>query len=140
MLLLPGTALADTQVDAISGELMCQCGCTMLVVNCDCTTADQMRQVIQTKLGEGQSKGEILQYFVGQYGETVLAAPTKEGFNLTAWITPFVGIVAGLGLVYLILRAWMRHRRRVIEDVLPKFQVDLKAYGDRIERELESFD
>lgn len=140
LLLFPPSALADTtQVDAISNELMCQCGCTMVVINCECSTAAQMRQVIQTQLAAGKTKADILQYFVGQYGETVLAAPTKEGFNLTAWITPFVGILAGLGLVYVILRAWLNQRRRVITDVLPKFQADLEVYDDRIERELELF-
>ncbi|MBI4319623.1 MAG: cytochrome c-type biogenesis protein CcmH [Chloroflexi bacterium] len=140
LFIFPPVALADTtQVDAISGELMCQCGCTMVVVNCDCSTAGQMRQVIQTQLDEGKTKAEILQYFVGQYGETVLSAPTKEGFNLTAWITPFVGILAGLALVHVILRAWLHRQRRLVQQVLPKFQADLNVYNDRIERELELF-
>ncbi|MBI2954553.1 MAG: cytochrome c-type biogenesis protein CcmH [Chloroflexi bacterium] len=140
LFIFPTVALADTtQVDAISNELMCQCGCTMVVTSCECSTAAQMREVIQTQLGEGKTKTDILQYFVGQYGEAVLSAPTKEGFNLTAWITPFVGILAGLGLVYLILRAWLHHRRQVVQEVLPRFQADLNVYNDRIERELELY-
>ena len=43
----------------------------------------------------GKSKPEVLQAMVAQYGERILAAPTKEGFNLTAWIIPFVMLVAG---------------------------------------------
>jgi len=133
-------ALADsTTVDSISGELMCQCGCTMIVSTCDCGTASQMRGVIQAKLDEGQGRDGILQYFVGQYGEKVLAAPTKQGFNLTAWITPFVALVAGLGILYLIVRTWVLKRRQVADEVLPAYQSDLTAYDDRIERELEQF-
>ena len=42
------------------------------------------------------------------YGETLLAAPTKKGFNLTAWVTPFLAILVGGCLVVLTLIRWTK--------------------------------
>jgi len=56
---------------------------------------DGMLTLIEQKLAKGESATGIVQFFVAQYGEQVLSAPTKKGFNLTAWITPFVAILAG---------------------------------------------
>ncbi len=39
-------------------------------------------------IGQGQNKDQIIAYFVGQYGEKMLAAPAKKGFNLVAWVVP----------------------------------------------------
>jgi cytochrome c-type biogenesis protein CcmH len=48
----------------------------------------------------------VLQSFVQEYGATVLAAPTTSGFNIVAWIVPFIALAFGLGLVTLIVRKW----------------------------------
>jgi cytochrome c-type biogenesis protein CcmH len=44
---------------------------------------------------QGKAQEEILQAYVAQYGERILARPTKEGFHLLAWILPFVALVVG---------------------------------------------
>ena len=47
-----------------------------------------MREVIKIKVSNGESKKEILDYFIGQYGETILAKPPIKGFSLLLWLTP----------------------------------------------------
>lgn len=138
-ILLASPAGAATTVDEVAGELICQCGCTMVVSTCDCGTAEQMRAVIREKLEGGQSKGQILESFIRQYGEAVLAAPTKEGFNLTAWVLPFVALAAGAGVVYLALHAWAA-RRAEAEAALPASEVEeLGEYEERLKKELEAY-
>ena len=39
--------------------------------------ARDMRAVIKTKLLEGNTKEEIMDYFVSSYGETILASPAS---------------------------------------------------------------
>ncbi len=139
---LPALPVAAESVEDISKELMCQCGCTMIVYNCDCSTAGQMNDVIRTKLGEGQTKQQIINYFVGQYGETVLSAPTKEGFNLTAWIFPFVALVAGAGVVYFVLTRWfiVQNQPRLAAAFDGGSTADLDAYEERLRQELKDFE
>lgn len=52
----------------------------------------------------GKTKDEILAYFSGKYGEKILSSPSTSGFNLVAWVLPFVllglgGVVVGLTVV-----------------------------------------
>ena len=61
----------------ISRELICQCGCIEVLSTCDCPLADETNALIEQKLAQGQSKEQILQSFVDQYGEQVLVAPTN---------------------------------------------------------------
>lgn len=97
---------------AVEQQLICQCGCTMVVDVCDCGTAENIRKDILNKMNSGMSNQQVLAAYIAQYGEKVLAYPEKKGFNLTAWIIPFVAIAAGAALLYFILRNWVRSFQR----------------------------
>jgi cytochrome c-type biogenesis protein CcmH len=112
-------ALADGIVDEIGANLMCQCGCTMVLASCDCGTAEQMRGEIRDMLGQGKSKPDILNYYVGKYGEKVLAAPVAQGFNLSAYITPFAAILVGASVIGLIVRQWVIRTRTGVPQPAP---------------------
>ncbi|MCL4460012.1 MAG: cytochrome c-type biogenesis protein CcmH [Chloroflexi bacterium] len=138
-LLTVSTAWADQRVDEIARQLMCQCGCTMVLSTCDCSTAQQFREEIQTKLGQGQTPGQIIQSFMERYGEKALAAPTKTGFNLTAWATPFMAILGGGLALYLLVRVWVRKDRPspVLESSIDEREKD--EYEERLQKELDQF-
>ena len=102
---------ADGIVDEIGANLMCQCGCTMVLSSCDCGTAEQMRGEIRSMIDQGKTKDDIVNYYVGKYGEKVLAAPVAQGFNLSAYITPFAVILLGAGVIALIARQWVIRTR-----------------------------
>ncbi len=65
----------------------------------------QMRVIVREMLAEGKTREEVLDYFADRYGPDILAAPPKSGVNLLAWILPIAGVAAGLGGVFLVLRA-----------------------------------
>ncbi len=50
------------------------------------------------------SEPQIIQAFVAEYGQTVLSAPPKKGFNLTAWAIPFLGFVLGGTVLFSFLK------------------------------------
>ncbi|MBI4285535.1 MAG: cytochrome c-type biogenesis protein CcmH [Chloroflexi bacterium] len=138
--------LAATTVDEIASQLICQCGCYTVLNNCvhgECMVRDSMTKSIELKLAQGQSPEQIIQAFVTQYGEVVLAAPPKQGFNLTAWITPFAAIIFGAGIIWLAIKRWVKRGqkavpvkvRKVAEEDEEKYQLrleqELKEYGER---------
>lgn len=132
-----------------SGEITkgftCTCGCNMLVSACEgsmqCTPAkeitDQVAQMIET----GQSKEEIIQYFVNTKGEKILAAPTKKGFNLTAWILPFLAIILGAAGIYGFIDKCLACRQDTDDESKNsvKKQVYEGKYLARFEKELKDF-
>lgn len=86
----------DDQVNEIAKEVYCPvCESTPLDV-CETLACADWRELIRTKLSEGQTKEEIFAYFANQYGDRVLASPPKKGFNLILWVGPIVAIVVGL--------------------------------------------
>ena len=52
----------------------------------------------------GKSREEILDYFVAQYGERILATPRPRGFNRLVYILPGVVLIFGAGLLYIRLK------------------------------------
>src|SRR5438093_10899061 len=72
--------------------------------------ADRIRQFITARIAAGDTKSEIKRKLVLQFGPAVLAEPSKSGFNLLAWVLPFVAL--GLGAAVLAWLAWRWSRRR----------------------------
>ena len=133
---------AQSPVEDISEELLCQCGCNTLLSECRhavCGSRDEMTALISQKLAQGQSKSEIIQSFVDQYGEQVLAVPSKRGFNLVVWILPFGALMAGGGVIYTLLRTWVRQGKRRLASDAAEVGDENEKYGRRLEKELEEF-
>lgn len=88
---------ASVTVDDIAQKLSCYCGtCPHLVVSdCGCSTADQIKADVKKMIQAGMTEDQILNAYVAQHGQTVLAAPPARGFNLTAWLIPFAGFLVG---------------------------------------------
>jgi cytochrome c-type biogenesis protein CcmH len=72
--------------------------------------ADRMRVFIRERIAAGDSESEISEALVAQFGEGVLAAPPKEGFNLLAWVLPLAGGAVAIGALAVALRRWSRTR------------------------------
>lgn len=101
-------AASDNVQKEIEKMLVCQDGCNMVVAACENQTAEYMRKIIIQKLEAGQSKEQILDYFVETYGEQVLTAPDpKVPFNLTAWLTPFIVLILGGIVLYGLISKWV---------------------------------
>ncbi len=80
--------LANDQVYQVSNELMCPVCQGQTVAESNSQLAISMRKVIENKVNQGESKEKILEYFVNQYGDNILAKPPLKGFNLFLWIIP----------------------------------------------------
>ncbi len=96
-------------VHELAAQLRCVVCQTLSVADSPSETANQMRQIIRERLAAGETPEQVRQYFVQRYGEWILLAPPKEGFNLLVWVVPFVGLGAGLVLVVIVLRRWSRN-------------------------------
>ena len=128
-------------VSDVTKEFICNCGCNKMLADCDMQCGEQLRGVIAAKIAEGWDKPRIMNLLVKSYGEKLLAAPTKSGFNLTAWVTPFVAILGGGVMISLAVGEWVARRRATqrVRLATPPALVEGK-YLDRVDEELNSFD
>jgi len=98
-------------LESIGEQVMCLCGCVATLNHCphrDCATVAEVRPIIAKEIAEGKNETAILQDLAIRYGVQVLAVPPAKGFNLTVWILPGVGLLAGLCLVVVIERRWRK--------------------------------
>lgn len=137
----PAKANAQTVSD-ISKQFICQCGCNMVLLNCshaECGSREAMTTLIKQKIAQGQSEEQIIQFFVAQYGEQVLAAPPKRGFNLMAWVMPFAALLFGGGVIYVVIRKWVRREMRSQTYATAETNQEDEQYQRQLEEELEEF-
>jgi len=93
----------------INSTLTCQCGCNLLVSVCrmEGCMCEGVRKQVGEMLDEGKTPTQIRQTMVAEYGEKILAAPPKEGFNLSAYVLPFVFLIIGGYVLLLIITRWL---------------------------------
>ncbi len=112
LLLLGAGDDSGRHFDDLGHRLMCRCGCNQVLLECNhvgCEYSEKMRGELQQAINRGDSDKIIRAAFVEEYGTTVLAAPTTSGFNLVAWIMPFIALALGTGLAVWVVRVWKHH-------------------------------
>src|SRR5271155_5411126 len=106
---LLGAGDQAARVNDLGHRMMCVCGCNQILLECNhvgCAYSDRMRAELVAAVDRGDNDDLTLQGFVQKYGTTVMAAPTKTGFNRVAWIMPYLVLVLGLVTVTAIVRVW----------------------------------
>jgi cytochrome c-type biogenesis protein CcmH len=127
----------------IEESLTCQCGCGLTVHSCNhlqCGSALPLRAEIRAQMDEGKDKEAILAHFSAKYGEKILSSPTTSGFNLVAWITPFVLLGVGAAFVGIAVVRWTKRGRAISVDEQPSRPVPATPYDKILEKELREFD
>jgi cytochrome c-type biogenesis protein CcmH len=124
-----------TNLPDIEDEVMCTI-CGTLLAESDSPQAESERALIRKLIAEGNTKDQIEDALVAQYGPRVLATPSGHGFDLLAWIVPGVGIALALGGICLLL--W-RSRRRSRPDRSPDSEIDPSDLA-RLDKDMSSYD
>jgi cytochrome c-type biogenesis protein CcmH len=126
----PARPLSDETAYQIASELRCVVCQNLSVADSPSEMAAQMRAIVRERLAAGDSPEQVREYFVQRYGEWILLAPRRRGFNLLVWGFPIAAVALGLVAVVLLLRRWTR---RPAGDA-PRVDA---AMSERIRRELE---
>jgi cytochrome c-type biogenesis protein CcmH len=104
-------SMTDAQRDELEHQIHCQCGCNLDVYTCrttdfSCSVSPAMHADVMGLVAGGHTAQEILAAFKAVYGEKVLMAPNKSGFNLVGYTMPFVALAAGAVIVNALLKRW----------------------------------
>jgi cytochrome c-type biogenesis protein CcmH len=119
-LLLVALAFALTAAPAAASErhptlaelepqLICPV-CQTTLDQSDSPAANEIRAYVREQIAAGRSESQIKAALVQSYGPGVLAAPTKHGFDLLAWLLPLAGLAAALVVVSVLAWRWSRRR------------------------------
>jgi cytochrome c-type biogenesis protein CcmH len=112
VLALPASAAASEKhptLRELEGDLMCPtCGTSLELSNAP--AADQIRRFVRARIAAGDTKSEIEDKLVAEFGRGVLASPPKEGFDLLAWVLPLLALGLGAAAIGVLVVRWSRAR------------------------------
>jgi len=136
----PNTAAQTPMEREVGHAVVCMCGTCgrKLVSECTCAKAEEMRSEIAALVKQGQTKKQILDFYIEKYGsQQPLAEPLDEGFNRLAWAFPYVLGGAALLLVVAIARRWSRRPAAAVAGADYTVDADLDS---RLDDELRNLD
>ncbi len=114
VLLCTGANDVAGRIDALSHQMMCTCGCSELLGECNhvgCPNSGPMMAQLQKDLVAGMTNRGVLMAFQEQWGSQVIASPMFTRFNQSAWILPPAVLIFGLLGAWLVLRRWRNNSR-----------------------------
>lgn len=94
----------------LEGELMCPTCKGETLAESSAPAANRIREFIRARIRAGDTKSQIKDRLVAQFGSGILAAPTRHGFDLLAWLLPLLGAIGGALVIGLLARRWARAR------------------------------
>ena len=116
VLLLPAYGQRSDRAKQIGDRLWCMCGCNQILTQCNhvgCSTSTAMLKKLDLLVERGDSDDLVVQAFVQEYGPQVQSQPPAQGFALMGYLLPGVALLAGLGIVMVIIQHW-RHTAKLV--------------------------
>lgn len=130
----------DDQAREISYLLMCPVCQGQSVAESNSQLAKDMRSIIRQKLEAGESKEEIINYFVNRYGESILGYPPVRGVNLLLWILPAIAVLfGGIGIGLFLYRSKATTGQETSIGKVQDTKED-KEYLKMVDRDLKDLD
>jgi cytochrome c-type biogenesis protein CcmH len=133
LILFVSTLIAETDLATdIKQSLISPCCWAGTVYDLDHNP--EMEEQINQFIFQGKTKQEILEYYIGLYGERILAVPIAEGFNIMVWVTPILAGMIGITFLFFFLRT---------PNDIPSSVISAPsevAFDDEIEKELQKMD
>jgi cytochrome c-type biogenesis protein CcmH len=92
-----GPLTASQRAAAIDAALKCPSCDGISVEDSSASTAVAVRQVVLTRVLEGQNDQQIEQYLESRYGPSILLRPPTTGLTAVVWVVPVLAGAAGIG-------------------------------------------
>jgi cytochrome c-type biogenesis protein CcmH len=129
----------EREAKQLEAKLMAPCCWAQQVSLHQSPAADEIKQNVRKLLAEGKTSEQILDSYVAQYGDRILAEPPARGFSRLIYVAPWVFLVASVGLVIVVIR-----RLRAVSPAPARTERAAASpsedEADRIDEELRNLD
>jgi cytochrome c-type biogenesis protein CcmH len=132
-------ATPRASLSEIENEVMCV-SCREPLALAQSPQAFAERDFVRRLVNQGQTKAQIEQALVAQYGTAVLGRPPAHGFNVTVYILPPALVVIGLLTLAVTLPRWRRRTRAAAATPLAAAPPLGAADARRLEEDLARYD
>ena len=94
----------EREAKLLETKLMAPCCWAQQVSLHQSPAADEIKQHIRRLLAEGKTGQQILDGYVAQYGDRILAEPPARGFSAALYVAPWIFLAGSVGLVVVVVR------------------------------------
>jgi len=135
----PDPQALEQQAKRIEAMLIAPCCWSQQVSLHQSPASDEIKTKIRTMLAAGQTQEQILDAYVAEYGDRILAEPPAHGFNAALYVLPWVFLAGSVGLVVVVIRRLRTPGREVTASASRAAPID-EAEAERIDDELRKLD
>jgi len=141
LFLFMGAGDDNARFSALGHKVMCVCGCNYVLLECNhvgCPNSDRMREELAAAVKNNGDDNSVFQIFIQKYGTAVMLAPPKSGFGRVAWITPYIALILGVGMVVLIVGIWNKRGPKPLPgDAAVTHDNGMDSFRDQVRRDTE---
>ena len=94
----------EQEAERIEGLLIAPCCWRQPVVDHFSPAADKVRSEIRSMLAAGSTREEILERYIAEYGQRILAKPPARGFSLLAYFLPLLFLIVGAAVAVAVVK------------------------------------
>jgi cytochrome c-type biogenesis protein CcmH len=129
----------EQEAKQIEAMLIAPCCWSQQVSVHQSPAAEEIRQTIRRMLADGKTRQQILDTYVAEYGDRILAEPPARGFSRLFHVAPWIFLVASVGLVVVVIRKLRAPGAAPAMAEQPEAAPD-EAESERIDEELRNLD
>lgn len=106
---IPLSASALT-VNEVVKDLACPCECPLVLEDCNMTCGLEWKDQVGEMINKGMTKQQIMDYFIGKYGDEALITPLQRihgkiyqytrSFDTVDWVLMWAGIIVWILLMF----------------------------------------
>lgn len=140
LFLFMGAGDDNARFSALGHRVMCVCGCNYVLLECNhvgCPLSDRMRGELAEAVKSNSDDNSVFQIFIEKYGPAVMLAPPKSGFGRVAWITPYIALIFGVGVVVLIVGIWNKRGPKPPSGGEVTHDAGMDSFRDQVRRDTE---
>ncbi len=134
------TPALEREAKEIEAKVIAPCCWSQQVSVHQSPAADEMKRDIRKQLAEGRTRQQILDAYIAQYGEQILAEPPARGFTRTLYVLPVLLLVLSAVVLSVVVKRMARQPAVAGGPADPSVPAAKDAYGDRLNDELRDLD
>lgn len=100
----PDPAAIERQAKELEAKLIAPCCWSQQVSVHQSPASDEIKAAVRRMLADGKTPQQILDIYVEEYGDRILAEPPARGFNAALYVAPWIFLVASVGLVVVVIK------------------------------------
>jgi cytochrome c-type biogenesis protein CcmH len=103
---------------------------------------DEIKANIRRLLAQNKTRQQILDAYVSEYGDRILAEPPARGFSAALYVLPWVFLAGSIGLVVTVVRRLRAPAARAMAPAAAPRALppENEAEADRLDEELRNLD